>query len=96
MSIDSSRRLFIRGLASIIAAPAIVRAASLMPVRSFLADGGFYALDQPLAMLERAAENSQVLYLTINAIDVKSVLAGLAKHNDDIVGAIKERLRPGL
>lgn len=38
MSIDTSRRGFLFGLtASIIAAPAIVRAASLMPVRGIIA-----------------------------------------------------------
>lgn len=35
----TSRRTFITGLASIVAAPVIVRASSLMPVKAWLGDG---------------------------------------------------------
>lgn len=37
----SSRRSFLTGLASLIAAPAIVRVTSLMPVRGIIMDSGY-------------------------------------------------------
>jgi hypothetical protein len=39
--IELPRRKFLTGLSALIAAPAIVRAASIMPVRSFVEDSGF-------------------------------------------------------
>lgn len=42
--IEASRRSFITGLAALVAAPAIVRAGSLMPVKTMIEPRRFYAI----------------------------------------------------
>jgi hypothetical protein len=54
--ISSSRRSFITGLASLLAAPAIVHAVNLMPVKTVewtvVPDGGFIFIEQPGLTIE--------------------------------------------
>jgi len=75
MPIIQSRRKFLTGLATLVAAPAIVKVSSLMPVRSVQPDllmpykgmviddvAGFYCPYVPLSIVKNWASNEIITY----------------------------------
>lgn len=69
MTIELPRRKFLAGLAGIIAAPAIVRAASIMPVRSYdeMEFSGFFSRI-PVDQLPDISLYQQLVVITRRAI----------------------------
>ena len=87
----STRRSFLAGLgAALVAAPAIVRASSIMPVKALPPDAALQALlDQRLADAE-AAFHRAVAETLFNDHNADFGLARLASRLDEITGINRE------
>lgn len=87
--IEVARRSFITGLIALMAAPAIVRAGSLMPVKTIV-----WSKDELLALLDRRLDHcAEVLARNLRDAIYSDVQAGRVFNRNGVVGGLAGLVR---